>query len=224
MYGLINRIRSSMAVLNLLYRVSGLLNLFGRRFDRTKNRAQREAAGLPPGHLGGQHLPPLNDLPYGAYTVGWCGCEVIAVYNLLLTLGKPVPFPEVAAALERRGLLLNGLGGTHLGAARRYLQSAGVDTEMLNASRASDYDGAFASAPAALLAYWTGTDLKNRDGSWNMLHTVAVAHASGGGITVYNADGGCREPVLVPSVAAFLQRGGYLPVMLCTAHEDAVDK
>ena len=224
MRGLINRVRTSVGALNFLYRISGFLNLFGRRFDREKNRASRAAAALPQGYLNGQNLPPLAELPYGAYTVGWCGCEAIAVYNALLTLGRPQPFDEVAAELEQRGLLLNGLGGTHLAAARRYLERFGLDTDLLGARRAADYDAAFSGVKTALLAYWTGAKLKNTDGSWNMLHTVAIAHAPDGGVTVYNAYGGSERPAYAVSVAAFLAERDYLPVMLCTAAEIPVDK
>jgi len=224
MQGIINRMRTSMAVLDLLYRVSGFLNLFGRRFDREKNAAEREAAAIPQGYFNGQHLPPLALLPYGAYTVGFCGCEAIAVYNLLLTLGKARPFQEIAAELERHGLLLNGLGGTHLGAVRWYLQSLGLKTDLLGARRSKEYDPAFSRANSALLAYWTGAALKNREGSWNMLHTVALSHAPDGGVTVYNAFCGSSVPEHAPSIAAFLRSGGFLPVMLCAVGEDAVDK
>ena len=224
MMRLVNRIRTSMRALNLLYFLSGFLNLFGRRFDRAKNRAHRETAALPQGYLNGQHLLPLAALPYGAYTVGWCGCEAIAVYNVLLALGKAQPFDEVASELEKRGLFLNGLGGTHLGAARRYLQSFGLDTDLLGARRAADYDAVFAGAKTALLAYWTGTTLKTPNGGWNMLHTVAISHAPDGGVTVYNAHGASNVPAQAASVGAFLREGGFLPVMLCTAREIPVDK
>ena len=217
MRGLINRVRTSLRVLNVLYRLSGFLNLFGRHFDRGKNQAHRACAVLPQGYLNGQHLAPLSALPYGAYTVGWCGCEAIAVYNALLALGKSQPFPEVAAELEKRGLLLNGLGGTHLAAARRYLESFDLDTDLLGARRAADYDAAFAGAKTALLAYWTGKTLKQPDGGWNMLHTVALAHGEDGSVTVYNAFGSSSTPTQAPSIEEFLRGGSYLPVMLCTA-------
>ena len=216
MRGLVNRLRTSVGALNFLYRISGFLNFFGRRFDRAKNRAMRAAAALPQGYLNGQNLQPLAALPYGAYTVGWCGCEAIAVYNALLTLGKAQPFDEVAAELEKRGLLLNGLGGTHLAAARRYLERFASDTDLLGAKRASEYDAAFAGSKTALLAYWTGAKLRNADGSWNMLHTVALAHAPDGGVTVYNAHTGRTEPFRARDIASFLAAGHYLPVMLCT--------
>ena len=58
-----------------------------------------------------------------------------------------------------------------------------------------------------------------------MLHTVAIAHAPDGGVTVYNAYGGSERPAYAVSVAAFLSERDYLPVMLCTAKaENPVDK
>ena len=217
-----NRLRTAPWVFRLLYRISGLLNFFARRFDRAANEKDR-AAPLPEGPLCGQRLPPLAALPYGAYTVGYCGCEVIAVYNVLLTLGRPRPFAEVAAALEGRGLLCNGLGGTHLGAAVDYLRAAGCRVKALGARSAASYDAAFDGARSALLAFWTGRTLRRPDRQWNMLHTVALAHAPEGGVLVYNADTASSAPVRAPSVTAFLQRGDYLPVLLCCS-EMQVDK
>ena len=208
-----------MRALNLLYRISGFLNLFGRRFDRGANRAHRAQLPLPQGCLNGQKLPPLAAIPYGAYTVGWCGCELIAVYNVLLLSGRPTSFCDIAAVLERRGLLLNGLGGTHLAAARRYLNDAGLRTVLLGALRRADFDAAFAASRAALLAYWTGPTLKDQNGNWNMLHTVAIAHTPDGGIAVYNAECGSRAPVYARSIADFLHCGDLLPVMLCASEE-----
>ena len=44
---------------------------------------------LPEGMLNGQGIAPLNRYRYGLFSFSWCGCEIIAVYNLLKMHGKP---------------------------------------------------------------------------------------------------------------------------------------
>lgn len=215
---LINRLRCSLKALKLLYRLSGLLNLFSPRFDREKNSAARARSALPAGELNGQRLAPLAALPYGAWRMGENGCEVIAVYNVLLTLGRPAPLAELADALERRGLLLNGYGGTHLAAVAAELRRRGL--------RVRAYSGAAAgNTPpegyrCAVLSYWTGKTLRRSDGSWNTLHTVAV-RPTREGVEILNAWGDRNTPARADSISGFLREHDYLPVGLFVPEAEA---
>ena len=211
--GFLNNVRSSYGALRLLSGLTKVINPLCRRFDRAENCAARERAPLPSGPINGQSLGPLSKLPYGAWTMGNNGCEVIAVYNALLTLGKPQPLPEIAAALERRGLLFNGFGGTNLSAVAAYLRSQGVDVIVLRRRERRRYDAALAASDCAILAYWTGPTLRRPDGDWNMLHTVSVQRAAGG-VEVCNVEVDATAPWRARSVAEFLKRCGGEPVCL----------
>ena len=211
--GILNAVRSSYGALRLLSGLTTVINPFCRSFDRAENCAVRSRAPLTPGPINGQGLGALAALPYGAWRMGENGCEVIAVYNALLTLGRPVPLPEIAAALERRGLLFNGFGGTNLSAAAAYLRRQGVDVTVLRRRDWDRYDAALASSDCAILSYWTGAALRRAEGDWNTLHTVAVRRAAGG-VEVLNSDNDRPAPRIAESVEDFLRHADGQPVCL----------
>ena len=211
--GILNTVRSSYGALRVLSGLTKIINPFCHRFDRAKNCAARERAALPPGPINGQGLGTLSKLPYGAWTMGHNGCEVIAVYNALLALGKARPLPEIAAALERGGLLFNGFGGTNLSAVAAYLRAQGVDVKVLRRRERARFDAALAASNCAILAYWTGPTLRRPEGDWNMLHTVSV-HRAADGIEVCNVDVDRPGPWRARSVADFVKACGGEPVCL----------
>ncbi len=209
---LIRAIRGSYGALQLLYRVSGFLNLFCRRFNREENRTRRRGAALPAGPINGQDVGILAQLPFGAWRIGRNGCEVIAAYNALLCLGRPTPFPEIADELEK-GVLFNGFGGTNLGALTAFFRKRGVAVRVLRRGKSDRFDDAFRSADCAILSYWTGTTLRRADGSWNSLHTVAIQRTMRG-VRVCNARSGAAAPTDAPGISAFLDASGGDPVCL----------
>ena len=208
---LLARIRDSYGALHILYRLSGFVNLFCPRFDRKSNCALRSQALLPTGMLNGQSVLPLSDLPYGAWRMGKNGCEVIAVYNALLAMGMPRPLIEIAEALEKRGLLFNGFGGTNLGAVKDYFRKCGVKVRVLRRRDAAQYDEALRGAECAVLSFWTGAALRRKKGVWNTLHTVSV-RPTVYGVQICNADGWQTVPIRRSSVGQFLSEEGKAPV------------
>ena len=219
--GLLNSVRCSYGALRALSGLTKLVNPFCRRFDRAENCAARTSAALPQGSINGQGLAPFAALPYGAWNVGNNGCEVIAVYNALLALRRPRPLAEIAAALEKDGLLFNGFGGTNVSAVERYLRRCGIDVTVLRRAERAQYDEAVQSAGCAVLAYWTGPTLRRPDGEWNMLHTVSVQRCDGG-VEVCNVVPDRPAPYRAASVTEFLRRVSGEPV--CLFALKAVDK
>ena len=218
---IINALRGSYGALRMMSVLTKAVNPFCRRFDREKNCAVRAAAALPPGPINGQGLGELAVLPYGAWDMGHNGCEVIAVYNALIALGRPVPLPEIAASLERSDLLFNGFGGTNLSAVAAYLRARGVDVTVLRRRERARFDQALRASDCAILAYWTGRTLRRPGGDWNMLHTVSVLRTYGG-VEVSNVFVDRREPFAAPSISDFLRRTDADPV--CLFALKAVDK
>ena len=206
-------IRNSYGALKILYRLSGMINLFCKRFDRASNCEIRKTALLPDGFLNGQGLAPIADLPYGAWRMGRNGCEAIAAYNALLDLGRPLSLPDVAGQLERRGLLFNGFGGTNLGALASFFREHDIPFRVLRRRKRGEFDTAFASADCAILSYWTGKTLRRGDKSWNTLHTVSVHHR-GNGIAVCNVSAKGTMPFEAASVEEFLSQEDGEPVCL----------
>ena len=219
--GILNAVRSSYGALRLLSGLTKAINPFCRRFDREANRAARARAALPPGPINGQGLAPFAALPYGAWRVGNNGCEVIAAYNAMLALHRPIPLPEIAAALERDGLLFNGFGGTNISDVAAYLRRQGVEVTVLRRRERERFDEALRDADCAILAYWTGPTLRRPGGAWNMLHTVSVQRDAGG-VVVSNVETDRPAPYRAASVADFLLREHGEPV--CLFALKAVDK
>ena len=211
--GFLNEVRSSYGALRVLAGITKIVNPFCRGFDREKNAAARARTALPPGRLNGQGLGAVSSMPYGAWTMGNNGCEVIAVYNALLVLRRSVPLSEIADALERRGLLFNGFGGTNLSAVADYLRSLGIEVTVLRRRDRARFDEAVQESECAILSYWTGDTLRRADGSWNTLHTVSVQRGFAG-VEICNYANDWPAPHSVRSVAEFLSREGGEPVCL----------
>lgn len=111
------------------------------------------------------------------------GCEAVAVYNVLLALGRPTPLPEVIRQLTVcRCLMLGGLAGADPFTLAGVIRGAGLDvTAYGEKHRWADFRAAADAGQgrAYLLSYW--------DGPFN-LHTVALVPGREGGFTVYNGN------------------------------------
>ena len=205
---LLQKLVTSPVSLKLTFRLSEGLNRLTRSATarrRERNRAAVAAyTGASP--VNGQRRAPVAALPYGRYTMDYNGCEVLAAYNALLTLGDPAPLSEVSAWFERRGLFLGGLWGTHVLAIPEFFQARGFAAETLY----KDFDATFADDPAAVFAFWNDAHRLRRG-----LHTVALAHAPGGRLAVYNLHGADKDANReYHSIAEFYSRTGALPVLL----------
>ena len=218
---IINALRGSYGALRALSGLTKIINPFCRRFDRAANCALRERATLPPGVINGQGLGTVAALPYGAWDMGHNGCEVIAVYNALIALGRSEPLAKIAASLEKNSLLFNGFGGTNLPAVAAYLRARGVEVTVLRRRERARFDAALNAADSAILSFWTGRTLRRRNGEWNTLHTVSVRRA-GDGVEVCNCVNDSPTPYHAKSVADFLCRTDAEPV--CLFALKAVDK
>lgn len=131
------------------------------------NRACESA--LPSGFLSGQRVGILAQMRYGLCSMGWNGCECIAVYNTLIYLGRTPSLADVVQRLERFRMLFGILGCNPLRLGT-VLTNYGIRFSVCSHLPA---DGAF------ILSYWTGKRFLSS------LHTVLCVR-SGERITVYN--------------------------------------
>ena len=218
----VNRLAVNRGLVRLSHALSGLWNLLTLHTPWAKRRGARNRAALGAyagqGHIQGQELAPVAALPYGRYTMAYNGCEVIATYNALLTLGVPLPLGEVAAWYERRGLFLGGLWGTHVLAIPRFFREHGLRADTLFASTVRErgaYDTAFAGAGAAVFSFWNSSR-RLRNG----VHTVALSHCPGG-MAIHNLQG--RDPApctAFHSIQELLDHSGILPILLVTVRRE----
>ena len=50
--------------------------------------------------VNGQNTEPVRLMRYGRNLMNRCGCEIIAVYNIMQLLSKPVPLPDIISEFE----------------------------------------------------------------------------------------------------------------------------
>ena len=170
-----------------------LLRLFGA--PRTAPRRRNLGCAPPRGLILSQWWLP--DYRVGLGRFGRVGCEICAVYNVLLRCGKAVPLWEIIDSFTaRRSLMLLGLGGTDPFTIGPWLAARGVTAQLYGGRRAFD---AFCAAARQdglyIVSYWTRP--------WN-LHTVAFAVRCGV-VEVWNA-GQPRRRGAVEDIAPHLRR------------------
>ena len=119
--------------------------------------------------INGQGLGLVSRLRYGICRMSFNGCEVIAVHNALVYLGKPRPLKEIAFYMERFRMLLGffGCNAYRLGKA---LEHFGAEYTRV---RSAD------DAKACIISFWTGIPFLST------IHTVLCVKEEKG-IRVYN--------------------------------------
>ena len=119
--------------------------------------------------INGQAKGRVSSLRYGICSMGFNGCEVIAVHNALVYLGKPQPLKDVAFFMERFRVLMGffGCNAFSLGKALEHFGAAYVRVKSVD------------DANAFIMTVWT------RYPFLSMIHTVFCVREAGV-IKVYN--------------------------------------
>ncbi len=80
-----------------------------------------------------EHQPALTDFAYGKrHNADYNSCEVIAVYNALVSMGIGCNFPELIKNFEKRGITCFGAFGTSPFSLMRYLKAEGFNIKYYN--------------------------------------------------------------------------------------------
>lgn len=142
-----------------------------------RNNRRLECA-LPPGTLNAQGLGTLRQYRYGLFSFGWCGCEIIAVYNFLQMYGRPQPLSDIAREIYRYGHLLLGFFGTNVYMLHHYFRRHGVSTQHTTSKQ--DFLRRAKDGQFGVISFWTGKVLRSS------IHTVAFRNEPDGSVTVFN--------------------------------------
>ncbi len=127
----------------------------------------------------GDSTEGVNGMRLGKTLAGPCGCEVIAVNNALVYLGRECSFAELEHMFEISGALTKvpfvpiGAYGANPYAIGRMLRAAGVEYSRASADQLTTESGAY------IFSYW------NHGGLLSGLHTVFAVN-DGHRITIYN--------------------------------------
>jgi hypothetical protein len=119
--------------------------------------------------INGQGVGAVSRLRYGICHMSFNGCEVIAVHNALIYLGKPQALKDIAFYMERFRVLM-GFFGCNAYRLGRALEHYGAAFE-----RSRDAEG----AKAFIITFWTKRPFLSS------IHTVFCVRTHSG-IKVYN--------------------------------------
>ncbi|MBQ9552469.1 MAG: hypothetical protein IJU96_06855 [Clostridia bacterium] len=142
-----------------------------------KNNCRLEAS-LPKGLLNAQGLGTLQQYRYGLFSFGWCGCEIIAVYNFLQMIGRPRPLCDISREIYRYGHLLLGFFGTNVYVIPYYFRRHHIPTETTRNKTVFLREAA--KGKCGVISFWTGKVLRSS------IHTVAFRMEEGGTVRVFN--------------------------------------
>lgn len=122
---------------------------------------------------------------FGFSTMAYSGCEIMAVYNALLALGKKMTVEdtvELISAFEKKGAVLQGKWGTSPYAIFRYFLRHDYEA-VITCSKDAERVNATAECCETLIL----TAYNNRYDIRNMIHTVSVTRDEKGNFILHNA-------------------------------------
>ena len=169
----------------LLHAEEGLSRLYPRRVRKSlsdevlRRNRETDVRSRMITEQDGDRSTGINGMRIGKASVGRCGCEVIAVNNVLVHLGRETSFAELEHLFETSGALVRapfvpaGVFGSNPYAIRRVLGSLGIRAEKVSAAEMNSVPGAY------VFSYW------NPGGLFSGLHTVFSVF-DGRYHTVYN--------------------------------------
>ena len=134
------------------------------------------------------------------------GCEIIGVYNSLLTLGNPKDIRDIAYEFEKDGQMLGGSFDTNPYAAERYLKKEGYKVTTIKGEDIVNKD--IPDADAYLLSFW------NTDDVMDGLHTVSVKKEKDNTYTFYNDDARDEDVSSAISISSRIKSKDYQPIIL----------
>ena len=117
----------------LFYRMFSFIPVAKRIRDEHNNRnipAWNKSRLRFPHDKSIEHQPALSDFAYGIkYNADYNSCEVIALYNALISMGLQCDFPDLIENFERKGITCFGAFGTSPYALIKYIKDLGFSTE-----------------------------------------------------------------------------------------------
>lgn len=175
-----------------------ILNLFTLIKISAKRQAENQTANrnilaaaasekngfFTPGHFI-ENQREWGSVRFGRSTMSYSGCEIIAVYNILLDLGNEISsqnLAEIIGEFERKGAAIRGKWGCAPRSVYQYLVRKGYQAAMITRSDPDTINAIGESSRSVIItAYNDKNDIRN------MIHTVAVTKDTLGNYILHNA-------------------------------------
>lgn len=112
-------------------------------------------------------------LAFGAVSMDYAGCEIIATYNALLSLGEEMAEKEMAgliSAYEREGAVLHGRWGVAPAALYHYFQNQGYHVGMTTSLEIDEMNAVGEKYDTTIIS-----SFNNRDKVTGGIHTVNIS-------------------------------------------------
>ena len=182
-------------------------------FKSEKSRTARNLAhneelckSLIQGLFSGQGNEPVSKMLFGKNPLSHCGCEAIAVYNIMQLLGLEQPLYRVITEFELNGLSMLFFS-TFFGASPkklgRYFTAHGVDFTYIK--KREEFIKTAQNRPFGIAAFWVNTYSKHRFNRFGSgMHTVAFTKAEDGTISVFNRYNGDTQPRIYKNLEELL--------------------
>lgn len=137
--------------------------------------------------INGQACGAVSGFRYGICPMSFNGCEVIAVHNALVWLGRPQKLADIAFRMERFRVLMGffGCNAYKIGRALSYFGAENV--------RSRDTEG----KSAYIVVFWTKRPFLSS------IHTVFCVRTDSG-TEVYNSSNGCTEMKIYKDIRQYI--------------------
>lgn len=172
-----------------------------------KNYMHNKNIKLWNGYINGQGCGNVANMRYGLFPMSFNGCEIIALYNFMYSIGRKMELKDVAREAYPYASVLMGIFGSAPKKIGRFLDDHGIEYK-----RASDFDefvNNFEKSESALIAFW----VKLKSGFYG-IHTVFIRNIDGK-FRVYNRSNGNPRPVDYDKMSDFLKNPKHLIVSFC---------
>ncbi len=175
-----------------------------RNFQYNSGKNEEPAFGRM---INGQACGAVSKFRYGICPMSFNGCEVIAVHNALVWLGKPQKLANVAFCMERfRSFMgLFGCDPRKIGKALSYFGAENVR------SRETEVKSAY------IVVFWTKKPFLSS------IHTVFCVRTDSG-TEVYNSSNGCTEVKIYKDIRQYIGKRKPIAVysVKATPHKDCI--
>ena len=162
---------------------------------------------LDGGFLNGQGTEPVCSARYGKYDMAHCGCEIIAVYNVMKLLHMPQDLAQLICEFEENRLMYflnSAVFGSDPKKLRKFFDAHGAGYEYYT-DRQHFFDNASRS-PFGIVGFWVNTYSKHPINKFSSgLHTVAYTlDRKSGEVSVFNRYSGDTKPRTYKDMREFL--------------------
>ena len=137
-----------------------------------------DLSGYKNGYINDQNTGAVSKLKFGTTTMNNNGCEIIAVYNAMKTLGNQKDIRDIAYYFENDGQMLKGEFGTNPYANKRYFEKEGYKVKVVEGEKITEEE--LPKADAYIVSFWNSNDVMDA------LHTVAMRKTNDGKYELFN--------------------------------------